>query len=218
MTEIVGLEAANGVVVPVSLVCRSPNVVGTGGGLLRVLVRENSGTGSTVRGQPNNNATDGFQPVGEGNGNDTGIGNGNLRTHEDRVGKIVEFARILHGHDYLSAKDVAQIRDVLQGHPDVTWVVCNNYWAEPDAGRLLHTLRHIAASTPDEIATARDIIEVTNLLAGGDGAGFELESIRNLFYLILTRDQRVLNAFQVCFVRRHFTIAFDTGVSIEIRP
>lgn len=176
--EVVGVEAKGGVVVPVTLISRSPHILAASGGLrFKLLLRSKQQRQAAKRG--GRNAAE--PPL----------------THRGRVQKIVEFAAILQAHDYLSTQDVSRIERVLSRHADLAWYVVRVYSSDPDSNRLLNILRNFAALDDEGIQLIRDIMEVTNTLAGDDGAGFSNATMLNLFYLILVGNPQVRHAFTV---------------------
>jgi hypothetical protein len=188
--ELVGLEARGGLTLPVSLVCRCPSILASAGTLnFRLLVRSTVDAAQTrtavsrAAAKAKRAAAASVEPPSS--------------SHERRVAKLVEFAAILHRHDHLSAADVRRIEHVLLRHADLAGVLVRVYWADLDSDRLLHVLQYLAGCTEDEVQLTRDIIDVTNLIAGPDGAGLAEVVLLNLFYLILTGDERLRKSFQV---------------------
>ena len=176
--EVVGVEAKGGVVVPVTLISRSPHILAASGGLtFKLLLRSKQQRQAATRSRRN----PAEPPL----------------THRGRVKKIVQFAAILQAHDYLSTQDVSRIERVLSRHADLAWYVVRVYSSDPDSNRLLNILRNFAALNDEGIQLIRDIMEVTNTVAGDDGAGFSNATMLNLFYLILVGDPQVQHAFTV---------------------
>lgn len=171
--QIVGLETPDMTIVPISLVCRSPSVLDPHApGHHTLLVKELQESAGTRKGLQ-------------------------YSSRKFLIEKIVDFARILHAHSYLTLEEARQIEHILRKNSDLAWAVCRVYRAFSDPNLLLQVLKWLASATNDEVTFTCDIIQVTEIVAGATGAGFPTPLLLHIFYLALTGDKRLHQSFLV---------------------
>jgi hypothetical protein len=182
-TQIVGLETHKGIVIPVSLICKSPSILYMQNALqqvFRVLVRGN----------------DIIQ-----HDTDTSAGEvkatGKKLSSEEWTGKIVDFVQMLSARGLFSEDDVNRVSHIMRSRSHILTAIGSIVSAEPDPDKLLFILRHVAAYKDEaEVDLVSDSLEVTSILCGPRAARFEEPMLHNILFLIIVRDTRLVKAFK----------------------